>query len=275
MILSRGHTPRVESLLLCLTSLFRSARSSLSQRSAGLLPSSLRRHRRSSPWSPLCLRTASGIHHGGVIFCCPDFFPCMLFAASLSFSVRESRSFGSFFHFLFHLVSSLPWPDPATQPLASQLQDCPPASVSQATTSVQLSSCSPCAVSETSTYREHLCCSFHSLLSDAESEPRSQGSCFRYWCCWILVSFRVSSFAPSGTGRPILRSFLSLIGILTPQSTSRTNPTFPNSCRAGIAFSSSLFCISDVFRESALEAGRWMCRGLVSSSSGTHGFHCG
>ena len=133
------------------------------------------------------------------------------------------------------LVSSLPRPDPATQPLASQLQDCPPASLGYlrisltSTTSVKLSSCSPCAVSATSTTASIFVApstAFCPMLSRA-SLPRELLSVLVLLDPRFFFVFRP---LPSGTGRQILRSF---IGILTLQSTSRTDPTFLNSSAEG------------------------------------------
>ena len=93
----------------------------------------------------------------------------ILGACSLDLSIRRVLLFWLVLPFPVPLVPSLPWPDPARQPLASLLQDCSPASVGYLRV-----------------HREHLCCSFHSLLcsywsrrlASAESSLAPTGAAF-------------------------------------------------------------------------------------------------
>lgn len=136
---------------------------------------------------------------------------------------------------------------------------------------------------------EHLSWSFHSLLRSYLSRPSwvescSHRSCFLDWYCWILDFSRLLHLARVALLHYRVLRFLS--GSESAGSEGLPGGFHPHPHAVQIQPFQSLplkgrhrhFKQSRSylwrFRECDLQALRWKCQGLVSSSSGANGFHC-
>ena len=186
----------------------------------------------------------------------------LLGTCSLDLSIRRVLLYWLVLPFSVPLVSSLPWPDPARQSLASLLQGCPPASVGYVRV-----------------HREHLRCSLHSLLcsywsrrlASAESSLAPTGAAFGFGTVgssayfvfrFLLHQARASRFSEE-----------------LPELDWDTYITHPQAMQIQHFQSLPLMSGHRHFQECLPYLQRffecvWKCRGLVSSSSGTHGFYC-